>query len=100
MSHPRRLLYPRTLIDRNTTKLRVQLRRLRRDIEKGQVPKEVGRAEGRRLLENHYRISLTALNEWLRKKGVDAEATGNEEQLTEALTEAVEGWNRIVDDLS
>lgn len=99
MSKPRRLRYPRTLIERANVRLKVKMRRLRKDVVGGALTKEEGRVEGRRILEEHYNQVIEEINDYLEKRGFNRALKGTEREMLEAKNEALERWNRVTERL-
>lgn len=96
---PKRLLYPPSLIARETKRLERDLLKIYREIRKKLITKEVALAEGNRRLEDHRRIVLEGFNAWAIKKGLTHLVPQEEKRLEEDLERAKTRWRRIVDDM-
>ena len=77
------------------------LRRLRREIEKGDLTPNEGKTAGYEALRRHFQLVIgRELKEYVEKKDLNFRVTGNEGDMRRSFDEAVESWYDIVDDLS
>ena len=98
MSKPRTLRYPQDLIKQGMVLLGKKLHKIRRQVMSGTLSKAEGREQGYRLLEEHYQKQVETINVFVKKKGLIG-ITGMEKDPREALEEAKEGWNGIINDM-
>ena len=100
MSTPRRLRYPRGLMNRGIIRLKKKMRSLRKDVVGGRLSREEGRVEGKRILEEHYDRVIGEINAYLLKKGFSRVALdGRESEMLEAKNEALDRWDRVTNRL-
>jgi hypothetical protein len=99
LSRPQRLLFPPPLIEASTNRMRVQLRRTRKQFEQGTITRDEARNIGEQIINESYDALIQKINDFVTKKGVTFGVTGVEPEMQKAKTETVVRWNRIVDDL-
>ena len=98
MPKPRSFRYPQALIKQGEKTLGEKLQKLIRQVLRGDLSKVDGREQGHIILEEHYKEQVTLINEFTKNKGLVG-ITGLEKDPQEALEDAKEGWNKIIDDI-
>ena len=93
----KRLLFSQTLINRNVTRLQVQLRRLYREYKRTpNVAKSLVIKVGDELIYRAYRQMQDDVKAYVERRGLRYE--GDNTELNEGLKEMLETWRGIVDD--
>lgn len=98
MSKPRSLRYPQGLIKQGIELLGKKLHKIRRQVMSGALSKAEGRQQGYAILEEHYKEQVDIINEIVKEKGLIG-ITGMEKDPQEALEEAKEAWEKIINDM-
>lgn len=98
MSKPFSLRYPRDLIKKAERRLRLKLREIAKAAIEGELPKVEARDQGAKILEEHYKAQIDAINAFAKSKGL-AGLTGYEGFTQDALDEAKARWKLIIEDI-
>lgn len=94
----RSFLLPGQVIAVEAQRLQVKLRRLRELVEKGSLPKDEAKEKGGQAIREHLQRQVKWVNTVAGSRGLPS-APVEAPAFTEAVKEAVEAWEKVVDDL-
>lgn len=99
LRRPSRILFPQKTIERDVNLMRLRLRKVARQVYRGEMSLDQARAEGITVIAESYSTTLTQINRFLLKHQLNHAVTGYEQELTEAKDSALQEWTQIVGDM-
>lgn len=99
MSRPRRLLFPTDRITRSTILLQRSLRGIHRRFDGDEVSRDEARSLGEAAIKRNFENLIQEINDFVESRSVQFGVTGTETELRAAMTDAVDRWSNLVDDM-